>query len=143
MFTTWMECNKKYFDARNLTYPQFVSKYVYNKNERYWKPRQKGNTIGRLIWVPLATSELFYLRRMLRIVKGPLSYVDIRTVDNITYPTFREACKACGFLAEDTEYVDAIKEAKDWGSGHFLRKLFITILMSNSILKPKELWSKT
>jgi len=33
MFTTWMECNQKYSDARNLTYPQFVSNYVYNKNQ--------------------------------------------------------------------------------------------------------------
>jgi len=143
MFTTWMDCNTKYSDARDLTYPQFVSKYVYNKNQRCWKPRQKGNTIGRLIWVPPATGELFYLRRMLTIVKGPQSYVDLRIVDNIIYSTFREACEACGFLAEDTEYVDAIKEAKDWGSGHFLRKLFVTILMSNSVLKPEELWSKT
>jgi len=79
---------------------------------------------------------------MLTVVKGPLSYVDLRTVDNITYPTFREAYEACGFLAENTEYVDAIKEAKDWGLGHFLRKLFVTILMSNSVLKPEELWSK-
>jgi len=31
---------KKYSDARNLAYPQFVSKYVYNKNQRCWKPRQ-------------------------------------------------------------------------------------------------------
>jgi len=80
---------------------------------------------------------------MLTVVKGPQSYVDLRTIDNITYATFREACEAYGFLAEDTEYVDAIKEAKDWGSGHFLRKLFVTILMSNSVLKPEELWSKT
>ena len=80
---------------------------------------------------------------MLTIVKGPQSYVDLRTIDNIIYSTFREACEACGFLAEDTEYVDAIKEAKYWGSGHFLRKLFVTILMSNNVLKPEELWSKT
>ena len=105
--------------------------------------QDKGNTIGRLIWVPPTAGELFYLRRMLTIVKGPLSYVYLRIVDNITYPTFREACEACGFLAEDTKYVDAIKEAKDWGSRHFLRKLFVTILMSNSVLKPEELWSKT
>jgi len=50
---------------------------------------------------------------MLTVVKGPQSYVDLRTVDNIIYATFREACEACGFLAEDIEYVDAIKEAKD------------------------------
>ena len=59
MFISWMECNKKYSDARELTYPQFVTKYVYNKNQRCWKPRKKGNTIGRLIWVPPTTGELF------------------------------------------------------------------------------------
>jgi len=138
-----MECNKKYSDARELTYPQFVTKYVYNKNQRCWKPRKKGNTIGRLIWVLPTTSELFYLRRMLTIVKGPISYIDLRTVENITYPTFREACEASGFLADDREYVEAIKEAKEWGYGNFLRRLFVTMLMSNSINKPEEVWKKT
>jgi len=80
---------------------------------------------------------------MLTIVKGPLSYIDLRSVENITYPTFREVCEASGFLVEDTEYVEAIKEAKDWGSGNFLRKLFVTILRSNSAKKAKELWKKT
>ena len=143
MFTSWMECNKKYSDARELTYPQFVTKYVYNKNQRCWKPRKKGNTIGRLIWVPSATGELFYLRRMLTIVKGPISYIYLRIVENITYPTLREACEDSGFLADDREYIEAIKEANEWGSGNFLRRLFVTMLMSNSINKPEEVWKKT
>jgi len=142
MFTSWMECNKKYSNARDLTYPQFVTRCVYNKNQRCWKPRKKGNTIGRLMWLPPATGELCYLRRMLEIVKGPMSYVDMRTVENITYPTFREACEASRFLADDIEYVEAIKEAKEWGLGNFLRRLFV-ILMSNSIQKPDDLWKKT
>jgi len=44
-----------------------------------------GNTIRRLIWVPLSTDEVFYLRKMLTHVKGPTSYIDIRTVNNVTY----------------------------------------------------------
>ena len=117
MFTSWIECNKNYEDAKSLTYAQMVSKFVYVKKDRCWKPRKMGNTIGRLIWVPPSTGELFYLRRMLTVVKGPLSYEEIRTVDNILYPTFREACEASGFLADDNEYVEAIKEANDWGTG--------------------------
>jgi len=113
MFTSWMKCNKKYSNARDLTYPQFVTRYVYNKNLRCWKPRTKGNTIGRLMWVPLAISELFYLKRMLTIIKGPISYINLRTIENITYPTFREACEASEFLADDTEYVEAIKKPKN------------------------------
>jgi len=50
-------------------------------------------------------------------VKGPLSFKDIRTVKNIVYPIFI--------------------------SGHFLRKLFVTILFSNSVKKLDELWNKT
>jgi len=49
IFTSWMECNKKFPEARQLTYIQFVSKFVYVTKDRCWKPRKKGNTIGRLL----------------------------------------------------------------------------------------------
>lgn len=52
MFTSWMDANKTYDQAKSLTYGQFVSKFVYVKSKRCWKPRKKGHTIGRLIWVP-------------------------------------------------------------------------------------------
>jgi len=143
MFIGWMECNKKYAEARKLTYVEFVSKFVYVKKDRCWKPRKTGNTIGRLIWVPPSTGEVFYLRRMLTHVKGATSYIDIRTVNNVTYSKFREACLALGILTNDTEHVEAIKEAKDWGSGHYLRKQFVTIMLSNSINHPEDLWNQT
>jgi len=49
IFTGWMKCNKKYAEARKLTYAEFVSKFIYVKKDRCWKPRKTGNTIGRLI----------------------------------------------------------------------------------------------
>ncbi|XP_058764577.1 uncharacterized protein LOC131638035 [Vicia villosa] len=51
MFTAWFEANNQYEEARLLTYGQFVSKFVYVKKSRTWKPRQRGYTIGRLMWV--------------------------------------------------------------------------------------------
>jgi len=75
---------------------------------------------------------------MLIVVKGPLSYEHIRMVDNILYSTFREAYESLGFLVDDKEYV----EAKDWGSGNYLRKLFVTMSLSNSVNKPHDLWEK-
>lgn len=71
MFTTWFIANEKFEDARTLTCGQFISKFVYDKRTRSWKPRKKGFTIGRLIWVPSTTGELFFLRVMLTLVKGP------------------------------------------------------------------------
>lgn len=78
MFTVWMIA--KFEDARTLTYGQFVSKFVYEKRTKSWKPREKSFTIGRLIWVPPTIGELFFLRMMLTVVKGPITYEDIRKV---------------------------------------------------------------
>jgi hypothetical protein len=126
-----------------LTYGQFVSKFVYVKKKRSWKPRKKGYTIGRLIWVPPSTGELFYLRMLLTIVKGPSSYEDIKTVANIQYETFREACFAMGLLEDDRDYIETIKEANEWGPGKYLRKLFIIMLLSCAISRPDYLWNQT
>ncbi|XP_058732948.1 uncharacterized protein LOC131604533 [Vicia villosa] len=143
MFTAWFEANKTYEEARLLTYGDFVSKFVYHKRSRSWKPRKRGYTIGRLIWVPQSTGELFYLRMMLTVKKGPLCYQDIKTVDGKKLKTFRDACFAMGFLQDDREFVGAIKEAHQWGSGHFLRKLYVTMLLSSSMNRPEHVWRKT
>ncbi|KAK7301999.1 hypothetical protein RJT34_12876 [Clitoria ternatea] len=143
MFTSWMDANKKYSEGKNLTYAQFISKFVYVAKERRWKPRKQGYTIGRLNWIPPSTGELFYLRMMLSVSKGQCSYEDIRIVGNIQYPNFKEACFAMGFLKDDTEYIEAIREAKDWGSGHYLRKLFVMMILSNSINRPGHVWEET
>ncbi|KAH1232889.1 hypothetical protein GmHk_09G025454 [Glycine max] len=127
-FLAWMNSNKCFSEDRNLTYSQFVSKFVYNQKARSWNLIKKGNTIGRLIWVPATIGELFYLRMMLTTCKGPTSFEDIRTVENVLYPTYREACFAMGFLQDDREFVEAIKEAKDWGTTNYLRKLFVPLL---------------
>ncbi|KAH1085879.1 hypothetical protein GYH30_017710 [Glycine max] len=74
MFTSWMDANKMYNEGKNLTYAQFV----YVKRNRSWKPRKLGHIIGRLIWVPHKTSELFYLKMMLTIAKGLQNYEEIK-----------------------------------------------------------------
>ncbi|XP_058742091.1 uncharacterized protein LOC131614535 [Vicia villosa] len=143
MFTAWFVANGKYEDARSLAYGQFVSRFVYEKKSRTWKPRKKGFTIGRLIWVPPTTGELFYLRLMLTVVKGPLTYEEIRKVDDTQFDTFRDACFAMGFLEDDREYIGAIREASEWGSGHFLRKLFVVMLLSSAVNRPAHVWNET
>ncbi|KAG5054685.1 hypothetical protein JHK85_007195 [Glycine max] len=134
----WMNSNKCFSEGRNLTYSQFVSKFVYNQKARSWNLRKKGNTIGRLIWVPPITEELFYLRMMLTTCNGPTSFEDIRTVENVLYPTYRETCFVMGFLQDYREFVEAIKEAKDWDTTNYLRKLFVLVLLTASSLRAKK-----
>ncbi|CAI8583265.1 unnamed protein product [Vicia faba] len=78
MFTLSMEANKTYSEARNLTYYNFIFKFVYDKRYRQWRPHKRGHAIGRLIWDPPNTCELYYLIMMLTIVKGPTCYEDIK-----------------------------------------------------------------
>ncbi|XP_058758996.1 uncharacterized protein LOC131632231, partial [Vicia villosa] len=143
MFTSWLLANDRYEEAQQLTYGQFVSKFVYVKKTRSWKPRKKGFTIGRLIWVPPTTGELYYLRMMLTVVKGPKTYEDICKVGDRQYDSFRDACFAMGFLEDDREYIGAIKEASHWGSRHFLHKLFVVMLLSGTVNRPANVWKKT
>jgi hypothetical protein len=143
MFTAWLEANKKYPHARSLTYSNFVGKFVYKKKKREWKPRKRGYTIGRLIWVPPSTGELFYLRMMLTVAQGPTCYEDIKTVKGRLYDTFRDACFASGFLGDDKEYIGAIKEAHKWGSGVFLRRLFVTLLLASTMDRPRHVWNES
>ncbi|XP_058779846.1 uncharacterized protein LOC131653615 [Vicia villosa] len=102
MFTSWFEANKKYDEARQLTYSNFV------------------------------------LKMMLTHVKGPKSYDEIKTINNVKYDSFRDACFAMGFIGDDREFISAITEAFHWGSGHYLRLLFVHMLLSSSINRPKH-----
>ncbi|XP_058774037.1 uncharacterized protein LOC131648280 [Vicia villosa] len=143
MFSSWLVANEKYEEARLLTYGEFVTKFVYEKRKRLWKPRKRGFTIGHLVWVPPTTGELYYLRMMLTVAKGPTCYEDIRKVGDTQYESFRDGCFAMGFLEDDREYIGAIKEASEWGSGHFLRKLFVVMLLSGAVNRPGHVWDET
>ncbi|XP_076894771.1 uncharacterized protein LOC143547165 [Bidens hawaiensis] len=46
-------------------------------------------------------------------------------------------------IDDDSEYIEAIQEASQSGSGFFLRNLFAYMLMSNSISRPEFVWEKT
>ncbi|KAK7378665.1 hypothetical protein VNO80_04111 [Phaseolus coccineus] len=48
-----------------------------------------------------------------------------------------------GLLADDKEFIDAIIESSNLGSGFQLRKLFVTLLLMNTMARPDEVWIKT
>ncbi|XP_013624774.1 PREDICTED: uncharacterized protein LOC106330933 [Brassica oleracea var. oleracea] len=110
-FVAWMEANKIYPEAKNLTYADFPSYFVWHLKTRMWKPRRRGFAIGRITYVPPSLGEVYYLRVLLNIVKGPTSFEEIKTVDGFIHETFKDACYALGLLDDDKEYIEAIKEA--------------------------------
>nr|XP_025617318.1 uncharacterized protein LOC112709653 [Arachis hypogaea] len=143
MFLGWFQANKDYAKARALTYAELPTKFVWKPHERVWLPRKSHSVIGRIFYVPPGSGESYYMRLLLNFVRGPTSYEDIRTIDGVLYSTFKDACYARGLLDDDKEYIDAIVEASHWGSGTYLRKLFATLLFSNSMDTPEQVWQKT
>jgi hypothetical protein len=80
---------------------------------------------------------------MLTVIKGPTSYNDLMKIGDTQYTSYRDACFAMGFLEDDKEYINAIKQAKDWGSGYFLRRLFVVMLLANTMNRPRHVWDET
>ncbi|KAL4337234.1 hypothetical protein AHAS_Ahas12G0089800 [Arachis hypogaea] len=126
-----------YYDCRYIS-PCEAARRIFGYNLHYKDP-----SVVRIFFVPPRFGKVYYLKLLLNFAKGPTCYEDIRTVDGILYPTFRDACYARGLLDDDREYIDAIEEASHWGSGMFLRKLFATLLFSNSIERPEHVWENT
>jgi hypothetical protein len=80
---------------------------------------------------------------LLNTVKGCTSFKDIRTVLGTEYPTFKEACRAFGFLDDDNECIECINEEAIWASGMQLCQLFTTIMCHYEVTDPKILWELT
>jgi hypothetical protein len=138
-----MEANRRYVSGRGLTYTQFSTKFVYDSDNRVWRPRKKGQSVGRLTFVPPSTRELYYMRLLLNVRVGCTSFEDIRTVDGHVFNTYRETCGALGLLADDREFIDAINETAVLCSGSYVRKTFAKLLLGSSLSDPLNVWEKT
>jgi len=96
---------------------------------------------ARLYWAHPTQEELFYLRILLNKVKGPTSYEDLRTFNNVCYNGFKDACIARGLIETDQEWLFCMREAAEVQTYiPKLRQLFATILYNNIPQKPLELW---
>jgi hypothetical protein len=130
MMTEWFVANQKYPDAQTLCYCDFPSKWRWDDRTRTWEKRQKDRgKIGRIYFVHPSAGERYYLRMLLLIVKGAQSYESLRTYNDITYATFKEACNAHSLLNNDQEWYNAFDEAACWATSNQLRQLFVTMLL--------------
>ncbi|XP_077249067.1 uncharacterized protein LOC143888491 [Tasmannia lanceolata] len=140
MFTEWMEANNKFDDACMLRYVEFPTSWVWDRTEKEWHRQKRGRTIGRIFYVHPSSGERYYLRMLLNIVRRPMSYEDIRTVDKVIYPDFKSACNSLGRLEDDNEWHQVLQEVSVWASGRQLRHLFASILTSCEVIDPLSLW---
>jgi hypothetical protein len=127
--------------VQNLLYQDFPTQYTFNQKTCHWTKR-KGSTkaIGHMYFIPLAAGERYFLRLLLTAVKGPKSFEDLRTTNDILHPTFQAACIAHGLLEDDRDWVICFEEAIVWQTGKQLQVLFSTALVFSCVSDPKPLW---
>ncbi|KAF5450203.1 hypothetical protein F2P56_030572 [Juglans regia] len=139
MLTEFFSTNQANENARKLLYKEFPETFVWNQQHKIWTPRKKKTVIGRIVTASPFEGERYYLRILLNHIRGPLSFDHIKTVGNVTAPTFREAATLHGLLQRDTSLQDCMQEASLYQIPHSLRRLFATILVYCNPTNPREL----
>nr|GEW30386.1 hypothetical protein [Tanacetum cinerariifolium] len=107
----WMKMNELYPAARELTYAEFPTKYVWNAPKIIWTLRKQGNLIGRIHNVHISTGDAFYCRMLLNSATGCRTHDEIKKLNGVVDPTYKEACYIVGLLEDNNEYIECIKDA--------------------------------
>ena len=106
----------------------------------YRKPSTQ--IVGRMYFVHPSDSVRFSLRLFLLYRKGLDSFEKLRTVYNIIYPTYKEACCALGYLKSDKENLRCLEEASLIASAKQMRDLFVIILLNCNPSDPRNIWER-
>ncbi|KAL6873859.1 hypothetical protein ACP4OV_013941 [Aristida adscensionis] len=141
--TEYFKMNRVDSYARTLLYKDFLEHYRWIKGRKVWQIRQRrGQQIGRIVYAHPAEGERYFLRVLLNHVRGATSYEDLRTVDGVTYSTFREACENRGLIERDRSLDDCLREAATFQMPCALRRLFATILVFCEATNIRALWDE-
>ncbi|PWZ16906.1 Thymidylate kinase [Zea mays] len=100
MLTAYFEANSLHKEARGILYRDFPEWYTWQSGKgKVWQQRKRdtGGQVGRIVSAHPAEGERYYLRVLLNHVTGATSYVDLRTVDGVTLPTFHAIGAALTF----------------------------------------------
>ena len=99
----------------------------------------KSNILGRVYTVNPRQTECFYLRLLLVNVTRPLSFQDIRKVDEHQYPTYKDACFVLGLLEDNNQWDSMLSEALNC-TGTQIRLLFVILLTTCLPPRAQMLW---
>ncbi|KAJ3702052.1 hypothetical protein LUZ61_005757 [Rhynchospora tenuis] len=137
----WFELNKTDELARNLTYIEIPTKFTWKQDIKAWERRkQNRKRLARMLFVHPNVGELYYLRMLLNIVRGPTSFEEVRTIDGVLYSTYKEACDALGLLDNDNEWLYTLQQVAGSATSQEVRRLFVDILLYSEVTSALQLW---
>lgn len=103
--------------VRTLTYQEFPNQFVIesdpnNSQSKAWHVHQRnGLALGRMTYVGPTAGERFYLCLLLMVVKGPISFEDLKMVNGHICNTFHEACLKRNLLEDDSKWQMCLQDA--------------------------------
>ncbi|UYV64563.1 hypothetical protein LAZ67_3001189, partial [Cordylochernes scorpioides] len=140
----YFKMNRADPNAREYLYREIPEHYTWNCKERQWNTRKLrgAKVIGRMYTVSVKEQERYYLRLLLLNVKAAQSFDDLKTVDEILYPRFREAALARGLFLDDSVWKSTLEDGVVMNMPKQLRELFAYICVFGPPAKPRELWDE-
>ncbi|XP_039780730.1 uncharacterized protein LOC120648010 [Panicum virgatum] len=142
MLTEFFRMNSEDPNARRYLYREFSEHYTWNKSKKVWSTRKRSYQIGRLVYAYPSEGERFYLQVLLNHVRGPASFISIRTVRGVVSPIFRECCEKLGLVETDRSLDNALSEAIVFQMPCALRRMFATIMVFCEYTNIRTLWDK-
>jgi ATP-dependent DNA helicase PIF1 len=127
----YFEENILHEKARDILYHDFLEWYTWQSGKgNVWQRRKcdTGGQVGRIISVHPAEGERYYIHVLLNHVTCATSYVDLRTIDGVTLPTFHEAAERRGLVESDNTLDEYLIERAHFQMPSTLRRIFSTIL---------------
>ncbi|GJT32310.1 ATP-dependent DNA helicase PIF1-like protein [Tanacetum coccineum] len=142
MLTEFFAMNRtdKAAQSLNLTYSEFPDHFVWVQDKKFWKRRQIGDSVGRIVAAHPSEGERYYLRILLSKVRCPKSFDDLKKCNGVRVATFREAALLRGYLVDDNSQRLCLEEASLFHLPYELRRLFATLLVYSCPNSPRELW---
>jgi primosomal protein N' len=115
MLTAYFEKNMMDEKARGILYRDFPEFYTWVAMVKEWNERatKRIGQVGRIISANPAEGERYYLRVLLNHMAGDTSFDDLRTVDGVTLPTFREAAERRVLIEADNTLNEEQRAAYD------------------------------
>ena len=86
--------------------------------------------------------ERYYLRLLLLHVKGATSFEDLKTVNSIVHPTFKEAAIAMGLLLNDDVWKKTLQDGVLLQMSKQLHEMFAYICVIGAPRYPIHLWNQ-
>jgi len=111
MLIDYFSLNSRNIEAKQYLYVEIPRYYTFKKekingrNVSCWVKRKSHyNCIRRMYSISLMQTELFHLRLLLLIIKGTISFDDLKIVNGEVYQSFLAACLALSLIEDDDEW---------------------------------------